>query len=83
MLSFLDGSLADIKPVESITKPSDDNFEATFSNVKQKEEIVSQTLQCPLPEPSRVHPFCQENVVVSMQHVDLSHKWRLLHGNEV
>lgn len=34
------------------------------ADVWTSDEIRAETLQCPLPEPSRVYPFCQENVVV-------------------
>ena len=37
---------------------------AVTEEATSSEEIPAETLQCPLPEPSRAYPFCQENVVV-------------------
>ena len=37
---------------------------AVGEEAASSEEIPAETLQCPLPEPSRAYPFCQENVVV-------------------
>ena len=37
---------------------------AVGEEATSSEEIPAETLQCPLPEPSRAYPFCQENVVV-------------------
>ena len=49
---------------ESITNAVVTNFE------EFTEEIPAETLQCPLPEPSRAYPFCQENVVKLWDHGD-------------
>ena len=40
--------------------------ETNSVEVTSSEEIPAETLQCPLPEPSRAYPFCQENVVVRL-----------------
>ena len=52
-----------LETTELKSKSSDD-FEANPTNANRKEELPPQTLRCPLPESTRVHPFCQENVVV-------------------
>lgn len=49
-------------------KETGDSFEENLNDVQQKEEIPAETLQCPLPEPSRMHPFCQENVLRLWDH---------------
>ena len=40
------------------------DVETNSDELTSSEEIPVETLQCPLPEPSRAYPFCQENVVV-------------------
>lgn len=58
-----------------ITEKSNIHSELTTNDVgtnsdelTSSEEIPVETLQCPLPEPSRAYPFCQENVVKLWDH---------------
>ena len=45
-------------------QPTATDVGTVTEKVTSSEEIPAETLQCPLPEPSRAYPFCQENVVV-------------------
>ncbi|XP_028398468.1 alpha-1,6-mannosylglycoprotein 6-beta-N-acetylglucosaminyltransferase A-like [Dendronephthya gigantea] len=56
---------------------SNQTIERTANEVKtnsdevtSSEELPLETLQCPLPEPSRAYPFCQEHVVELWDHGD-------------